>query len=144
MWWPSIGFSYCTKQWPLIGVHHQCCWNAFTHYNTNQEQAPVVHLTKLLTQLEKAVSCHQLLTRPTSFWVNLQLINRGRYHFAVTASAKRTLCIFSNVKQQTQITGNDYYIPAGHECTDVTNHSRLMGTSKACVVKILQCWCEYA
>lgn len=50
------------------------------------EPAPFVHLTKLLTQLEKVSSHQRLLTRPTSSWVNLQLINWGLHDYAVTAS----------------------------------------------------------
>lgn len=49
--------------------------------------------------------------------------------------SSRLLCMFSNLKQQTQIIGNDYYILKHHKCTDVTNHSTSLGTSKACVVK---------
>lgn len=97
---------------------------------------PLSVAAKLLAQLEKASSHQRLLTRPTSSWVNLQLINRWLHHSALTSSGARI-----DIKHQiiSHIMGRGYYTLQPHEYTDVilelemTNPGILLGTSEACV-----------
>ncbi len=94
------------KGWRPAGITRKL---PFPDYGTIQEPAPFVHLTKLLTQLEKVSSHQRLLTRPTSSWVNLPLINWGLHHYVVTASGAECIECPAMQKQQTipQIMGID-------------------------------------
>lgn len=113
---------------PLFKGRPQTC-TGITRKLPLQEQAPFVHLTKLLAQLDKVSSHQELLTRPTSLWVNLQLINWG-LSLCCDCISSRLLHVFSNLKQQIQIIRNSHYIHKHYECTNVTS----LGTSEACEV----------